>query len=745
MFEFGSLPWLVVLLPLAGAAVNLCLGRFFPRFLINLIACGTVLGGFVLAVKLFLHIREADALASSLGSLLPGYGDSWIRIPGTNGFTIGMDLYVDRLSATMMLVVTGVGFLIHLYSTGYMAEEKRYSRYFGYLNLFTGFMLLLVLAKNLVLMFVGWEGVGLCSYLLIGFWFDDARKGVENSKAGMKAFVVNRVGDLAFTIGVLLLFFHVGTHFGKWTVDITEIKALIGREPFELAFWICLLLFLGATGKSAQIPLYTWLPDAMAGPTPVSALIHAATMVTAGVYMVSRMHFLYTLSPGAMTLVATVGAATALFAGTIGICQTDIKKVLAYSTVSQLGFMFLGCGSGAFFAGIFHVVTHAFFKACLFLGSGSVIMGCHHEQDVRKMGGLKRFMPVTYITFLIATLAIAGIPPFAGFFSKDEILWKTFTSETMVLPHWGKVLWGVGVAAAFCTAFYMFRLVFLTFFGTYRGGHASAIAHMGGGVTHGHGGGHEDPAGGEASHGMPKESPWTMTLPLVVLMLLSIGGGFLGMPHVFEKLGVPAEYTGIFERWLQPVFEQPPVHEKPVAAGHGTDVHHGAALEFGLMGVSVLIALAGIFVAANLYLWKPHRPAEIAQTIRGLYETVYNKYYVDELYEATFLRAAHAASDLCANFDFRVIDRTVDLHGRSAATWAHYTGYFDNEVIDGAVNGVSDTVWRAGQKVRTAQTGNIRTYVTLAVIGALFIIAFFCTYLLQEKIVSFLNRIFGGS
>jgi len=470
-----TLVWLVPLLPVFGFLFQTFIGRKLPKPIIAFVSCATVLGSCVIAWVLFFQVKGThQPVVADIGPWIniPGLKDGWLSVVARHR------LVVDQLTAVMILVITNIGFLIHVYSTGYMAEEKRFARYFSYLNLFTGFMLILVMASNLLLMFVGWEGVGLCSYLLIGFWFEKS----ENAAAGMKAFVVNRVGDLAFTIGALILFVTVGKATGVWTVDFQELKKVIEGNPAILdgvTFIIPFLLFIGATGKSAQMPLYVWLPDAMAGPTPVSALIHAATMVTAGVYMIARMNFVYTLSPAAMAVVTGVGAFTAIFAGTIGIAQNDIKKVLAYSTVSQLGFMFMGVGVGAFAAGIFHLFTHAFFKACLFLGSGSVIHGMHHEQDIRKMGGLKARMPVTFWTFLIASLALSGVPPLAGFFSKDEILWKAWSTETFKdtgLGMWyGKLIWLTGACAAACTAFYMTRLVIKTFLDRPKwGGHAAA-------------------------------------------------------------------------------------------------------------------------------------------------------------------------------------------------------------------------------------------------------------------------------
>ncbi|HZN62565.1 MAG TPA: NADH-quinone oxidoreductase subunit L, partial [Planctomycetota bacterium] len=625
--------WLIPLLPFAGFLANAFLGAFagkrVPKIVYSAIACGSVAGAAIVAWMAFLHVRGSHEALISVA--LP-----WIHIPGLGADGSVMKvlaehkLVVDQLSAVMILVVTNVGFLIHLYSVGYMADEKRFARYFSYLNLFTGFMLILVMASNLLLMFVGWEGVGLCSYLLIGFWFEKA----ENAAAGMKAFVVNRIGDFGFTIGVLVLFTYLGTEFGAWTIDFREIGEAIRQNQASISAGMMtlvgILLFVGATGKSAQLPLYVWLPDAMAGPTPVSALIHAATMVTAGVYMVARMNFVYALSPTAMTVVAVVGGLTALFAGTIGVAQNDIKKVLAYSTVSQLGFMFMGVGVGAYAAGIFHLMTHAFFKACLFLGSGSVIHGMGGEQDIRKMGGLKKYMPITFWTFLIASLAISGFPLLAGFWSKDEILWKAFSTEALGSPVPGKLVWFMGIVAAGFTAFYMTRLVVLTFLGEPRfekkeEHHDEHAAHDAG---HGHGHG----------HGTPHESPPSMTIPLVVLAILSVFGGFIGMPHWLPG-------GGVFEHWVEPVAHDvtaknyvPDIEggaHGAVAAHAAPEAAHGPpAAELILMLVSIGVGLGGIFLGLKVYLWGKGRAAEaFATRYREVYELVHDKYRVDEMYQ----------------------------------------------------------------------------------------------------------------
>jgi NADH-quinone oxidoreductase subunit L len=787
--------WAIPLLPVAGFLFQVFVGRRLPKPIVSLVSCGVVLASALLSWKVFLHLRtlpEHHRIVEA--SLAP-----WIEVPGVGGeflrVFVDHKLVVDPLSAVMILVVTNIGFLIHLYSTGYMAEERRYARYFAYLNLFTGFMLILVMASNLLLMFVGWEGVGLCSYLLIGFWFEKA----ENAAAGMKAFLVNRVGDFAFTVGVLTLFVYLGTTFGTWTVDFGELRAAFaahGKElPGILTAGVGILLFLGATGKSAQIPLYVWLPDAMAGPTPVSALIHAATMVTAGVYMIARMNFLYALSPTAMTVVATVGALTALFAGTIGIAQNDIKKVLAYSTVSQLGFMFMGVGVGAFAAGIFHLFTHAFFKACLFLGSGSVIHGMGGEQDIRRMGGLKSKMPWTFATFAAATLAIAGIPPLAGFFSKDEILWQTFRTQKLLFPGW--ILWGVGALAALCTAFYMTRLVIKTFLG--RPQWTPATAFSGGGVdlpewmeedeeekkpkpkpprtgtgpdglplwmeeeetagspapAHGlpqdeslldlrkigpdahaaHGAGHapdahaaaeeahDAPAGHGADHaghghghghGEPHECPWSMRLALVVLAACSVVVGFLGVPPALGG-------HDLFGHWLEPV----------VGSVHGEHT----ATEYVVMGISLLLALAGIGAAWRIYYLRHGVPArDFAESHRDLYELVRDKYRVDETYDRLVVQPLLRLEEGVGRFDNEVVDGLVNGTARGGARAAGGAGLFDNEVVDAAVNAAAEVTQEAGRRVRRLQTGNVRQYLNFALVGGLFVIAVFCVVLTWDRL-----------
>jgi NADH-quinone oxidoreductase subunit L len=625
------------------------------RKLVAFIAPAVVGAAFVVALLCVLSLASRPADGRTFVQIL----FPWIQ---AGSLLVPAALQLDPLSSVMALVVTGVGFLIHVYSVGYMSHERAFARYFVYLNLFMFAMLTLVLANNYLLMFVGWEGVGLCSYLLIGFWYEKQ----SASDAGKKAFVANRIGDF----GVLLAMFLVFWTFGS--LSYTEVFAQVpllresGVLTTGLATAITLLLFLGATGKSAQIPLYVWLPDAMEGPTPVSALIHAATMVTAGVYMVARSSALFLLAPDTMMVVAVIGAVTAIFSATIGICQNDIKRVLAYSTVSQLGYMFLACGVGAFTAGIFHLMTHAFFKALLFLGSGSVIHALSGEQDMRKMGGLRKYVPVTFVTMFVATLAIAGIPGLSGFFSKDEILWQSFSSS-----HGSPVLWALAALAAGITAFYMFRLVFLTFFGDSR----------------------MDPEVEKHAH----ESPWTMTVPLAILALLSVVGGWIGIPAVLGG-------GNLFEHWLAPVFH--PVaaagaHGAAAGAAHGAAAgdHPSTTLEIGLMALSVAIALCGIGLAYFLYRVRTGAPAEIARKWPNLYDVVYHKYYIDEFYEWAVIR--------------RIVNMSVGL-------WQMFDALF----IDGIVNGVADLVRSAGGRVRRLQGGVVGGYAFSLLAGAVLLVGY---------------------
>ena len=643
-----TINWLrwIVLLPLMGAIFNGFFGGRASRKVVHLVACGTIGGSFLLSVAAFFKLR-------GLGeeSYLPDTLWRWFDV---GGLQADLALSFDRLSAVMALVITGVGALIHIYSTGYMAHDKGFARYFAYLNLFCFAMLTLVLGANLPLLFVGWEGVGLCSYLLIGFWYEDDAK----ASAGKKAFIVNRVGDLGFIIGIFILFWAT-QDIGHPTLTYTDLQGMVeelghrmvsipGLGEARLATVVCLCFLVGAMGKSAQIPLYVWLPDAMAGPTPVSALIHAATMVTAGVYMFCRMNFLLSLSETAQMVIAGVGGATALFAATIGLVQNDIKKVLAYSTVSQLGFMFLAVGAGAFAAAMFHLVTHAFFKACLFLGSGSVIHGMHDEQDIRKMGGLREKMPITHATFLLATLAIAGFPLTSGFFSKDEILWTVFNGNGLLY----KALYGIGLTAAFCTAFYMARLTALTFWGKTRA----------------------DPHTWEHVH----ESPVSMTGVLAILAVLSILGGFLGMPHVFHM-------GNLFASWLEPVWSHP--HEIRASAG----------LEWSLMGLSVVIGLAGLGAGAGIYLGRPEIPARLSARFHRLHRMLLNKYYVDELYE------------------FFIIN---PIKGIATLLWK----LFDVRVVDGLVNGAAWAARGASRALSLLQSGNAQTYGLFVLFGVIILV-----------------------
>ncbi len=651
----NPLLWMVPILPLAGAAINGFFGRKSSKKTISAVAL--VFCGAAFAMALW--------IAAGFSSALAPYSDPvahWIR---AGSFSVDFDFYLDQLSLVMLLVVTGVGFLIHVYSVGYMWDDDGYYRFMSYMNLFMFFMLTLVLAKNYLVMFIGWEGVGLASYLLIGYWFtkDSA------AAAGKKAFIVNRIGDFGFLIALFLIIKHFHS------LDFTHVFATVQSLPAEnagagLLTAIGVLLMVGAAGKSAQIPLYVWLPDAMEGPTPVSALIHAATMVTAGVYMVARSSTIFARAPMAMTVVAIIGTLTALFAATIGIAQTDIKKVLAYSTVSQLGYMFMACGVGAFSAGIFHLMTHAFFKGLLFLAAGSVIHGIGGEQDMRKMGGLRVYMPWTFATMGIATLAIAGIPPFAGFWSKDEILWKAYGASP--------VYWLIGVITAFITSFYMFRLMYMTFGGEYRGavapeahGH-DAHSHD----DHGHGQGH--------GHGEPHESPWVMLGPLVVLALLSVVGGYIG------------GYGDRFEHFLAPAF-----HGATVGVAQETSREAGdGMLEHLLMGVSIGVAGLGWLLAYLLYSRRPQLPARIAASLGGLYRAVAGKYYIDELYAVLFIKPLIDGST------------TILWHG------------VDQGVIDATVNNSATAARHVSDNVRHMQSGNLRSYAGWVAAGAAVVIAY---------------------
>jgi len=647
----------IVLAPLAGFLINGLFGsRYKNQNIAGWIATLAVLISFVVSAGVFFEMlgRPAEERAIHYHML------NWMDVGSIH---VGINYLIDQLSIIFMLVITGVGTLIHLYSIGYMHGDRSFWRFFTYLNLFIVMMLQLVMADNFLLTFLGWEGVGLCSYLLIGFWYEEKK----NSDAAKKAFVVNRIGDFGYIIAMATMLAVYGSlnyldilGSGANVIDGKTYAGVIGG--ISAGDWtvtlITLMLFLGCTGKSAQIPLYVWLPDAMAGPTPVSALIHAATMVTSGIFLVARSNALFALSPTTLTVVAIVGAATAIFAAVIGIFQNDIKKVLAYSTVSQLGYMFLALGVGAFTAGVFHVLTHAFFKACLFLGSGAVIHAMHHEQDMQKMGGLKKYLPVTFWTFFIATLAIAGIPPFAGFFSKDEILWKAFSQGS-------PVLWFVGALGALTTAFYMFRAVYLTFFGKERF---------------------------DAHHHTPHEVSWHMSLPLIVLAALSILGGFIGVPAVLG--GSPS-----LEHWLGPVLEH---GEETVAARHFGG-EHSHSLEIGLMAVSVGIALLGIFLAWRFYKSRTTLQRDEAK-LGFAYRAAVNKFYVDELYDNTIVQPTYKVSN---SFLYKVMDV---------------------KIIDGFVNGLAEAVESGSNVIRKIQTGFVQNYAVMIVVGVLCLVSYLVFY-----------------
>ena len=645
----------IPLLPFAGFLVNNFGGRRLSRSAVGAVASGAMFVAFLASVMAVRALVSLPAEAREITQTI----FTWI---GSADFQVPLGLRLDPLSAVMILVVTGIGFLIHLYSTAYMIDEEphEYARYFAYLNLFAAFMLLLVLGENFLVLFVGWEGVGLCSYLLIGFWY----KNRAAADAGKKAFIVNRIGDVAFILGVLLAF----TQFG--TVNFKELNGLVAglrpEETFGVVSAIALLLFIGATGKSAQIPLYVWLPDAMEGPTPVSALIHAATMVTAGVYLIGRNAVVFAHAPEVLTIVAVVGTATALWAGAIGMVQNDIKRVLAYSTVSQLGYMFMAMGVGAYAAGIFHLFTHAFFKALLFLGSGAVIHALAGEQDLRHMGGLKKELPITYWTFLVGALAIAGVPGLAGFFSKDEILYRTFASGHTLL-------WAVGAITSLMTAFYMFRLVFLAFHGERR----HAVAH----ATH-------DTHAAHAPHASHlHDAPRAMAIPLIVLAIGSVLAGYLNVP---AALGGSA----LLEHFLEPS-----VHVPAVEGMHAAE-HASHSLELALMIVSSLIAIGGIGVAAFLYLKRPAIPAALAARFPGVYRFLVNKGYVDEIYDAVVVQPIKSLSE-------------------------HVLWKADARVIDGAVNGMGQIVAEGGALFRQIQTGSLRLYTVSVLFGAVMIVGYY--------------------
>ena len=680
--------WLIPLVPGIGAALNGLVGvRSFSKRTAGLVATGAMAIAFLLSAFAFIQLLGSTERFHKVTVA------SWIPpIPletanGIGSFEVPWAFTLDPLSGMMLLVVTGIGLLIHIYSIGYIDHEPRggVARFFCYLNLFCFFMLILVLGSSFLVMFVGWEGVGLCSYLLIGYWY----KKKSASDAGKKAFIVNRIGDWGFILGIFLVFFTFGTLDFR---EVAEAAAALPVETQAVGFGvislICLLLFIGATGKSAQIPLYVWLPDAMEGPTPVSALIHAATMVTAGVYMVCRNAVLFEHAPIVMGIVAAIGAVTALMAATIGLVQTDIKRVLAYSTVSQLGYMFLAAGVGAFSAAAFHLMTHAFFKALLFLGSGSVIHAMNEEQDMRRMGGLRQHMPLTFATMLIGAVAIAGIPPLSGFFSKDEILYRTFLSNPL--------LWGIGAITAVMTAFYMFRLINMTFLGQYRGPAPDAEGH---GDSHGH-----------AWHG-PHESPRLMTWPLVALAVGAVLAGFVGVPAALGG-------SNMIEHFLEPSFTVP-------GMAHAAEEAHHYEIEWALMALSVLLAVGAIWFARRNYVERPEEAERLAERLAGTHRLLTNKYYVDELYDATFVRGSMSSARGLWRFDGGVVDGAVNGTGwttRASATISHV---LDKYVVDGLVNLVGWICREGSYGFRRMQTGLIQNYAFATLVGVFAFVTWF--------------------
>jgi NADH-quinone oxidoreductase subunit L len=814
--------WLIPLFPLVGAAINALVGwklqKLFGKKIVHRIAVTAMFAAFAVALRAFWQLLHLPADERFLQNTL------W-NVLTAGRVTVDLAFALDPLSMMMVLVITGIGALIHVFSIGYMADEPAYWRFFSYLNLFVFAMLLLVMGDNFAVMFFGWEGVGLASYLLIAFWYTDP----EKAKAGMKAFVANRFGDFGFIAGLLLLFWALG---GAWaprdgfarnldyrpaaelnavagaanaaeadalaprvdgvkvgpTLNFRELRDQVVIEAtgvkehlanthiwgVSLLALIGILLFVGAMGKSAQLPLYVWLPDAMAGPTPVSALIHAATMVTAGVYMVARLNFLFALSPSAMGWVALIGAVTAMFAATIGFFQYDIKKVLAYSTVSQLGFMFIGVGVGAYWAGVYHLMTHAFFKATLFLGSGSVILGCHHEQDMRKMGGLKKYMPITRWTYLFACIAIAGFPIANGFYSKDEILWKAFTSRHLELfgapaPWLGPLIYAIGILTATGTAFYMYRSYYMTFTGEYRGnaGHhdehnvdphsavaakASALSHSvhaddgaahafgldshapshgavklhavghaaaahGHGAhghdAHGHDAGHAAAAHDDAdahAHGHHGGTPHESPWTITLVLAILAAGSFLTL-----FLGIPAAWTHtapLLEHWLEPTL----LAEVPFA-------HVDHIWEYAFQGAGVLAATIGWLAARALYKdGLSDVPARLKARFERAWTVVYNKYYVDELYAFIVLKPSVALARSLSRFDGSVIDGLVNFVGAIGRFLGRFDAGIDKYLVDGLVNAVANATWGFGRQLRHVQTGRIQTYLYGALGGALVVV-----------------------
>ena len=722
--------WLIPVLPAAAAAVNGLLGiRYFNRAVSAVLACAAIGGALALSLSVFAGLLSVPVDARMYELVM---GD-WIpQIPLATAKDIGMfkvawSLRVDPLASVMLLVVTGVGFLIHVYAAAYMKDEPAgaYARFFCYLNLFCAFMLLLVLAGNFVVLFLGWEGVGLCSYLLIGFWYEKS----SAADAGKKAFLVNRLGDAGFLLGIFLIFFTFGT------VDIAAVAAAAASMPAEAAGFgvlsaICLLLSAGAVGKSAQIPLFVWLPDAMEGPTPVSALIHAATMVTAGVYIIARNAVLFEHAPLVMAIVAIVGALTALMAAAIGLVQTDIKRVLAYSTMSQVGYMFLAAGVGAFGAAVFHLVTHAFFKALLFLGSGAVIHALAGEQDMRRMGGLKERMPVTFATMLLAALALAGIPPLAGFFSKDEILSRALGANPL--------LYAFALATALLTAVYIARLMALTFFGSYRGpvpaataSHAAAIAAMLHGAEHPHDAqahGQAEREEHEVTHGparIPRlrreaaparqASPESrlMLLPMLVLALGAIVAGFVGVPAALGGQDAMGHF-------LEPSFRG----LGSLTQADAGDLSRGA--EVGAMLISVLVAVAGMASAWYLYLVRPDLPGRFVRRWRGAHALLCNQFYVDELYDATIVRGTLRSARGLRVVDRRVVDAAIDGLASLTQVGAWVSHMIDKYLVDAVVNGMARGAGRGSFLIRRLQTGLVQNYALLMVFG---VVAFLTLYL----------------
>lgn len=659
----ADLIWLIPAFPAIGFLINGLLGIRFPKTLTAWVACLSVIASFAVSATIFIQFLQMAPESRVFEKTV----FDWI-VSGDFKTTIGFR--IDALSIIMCLVVSGVGSLIHIYSVGYMHDDPGFRRFFCYLNLFVFMMLTLVTGDNVLLMFVGWEGVGLCSYLLIGFWYEKD----SASNAGKKAFIVNRIGDFGFLLGVFTLVGYLGSQ-GVWTLKFSELQANAHLIGPGLATVITLLFFVGATGKSAQIPLYVWLPDAMEGPTPVSSLIHAATMVTAGVYMIARLNFLYVLAPTTLLVVTIVGLATAFFAATIGTAQYDIKRVLAYSTVSQLGYMFVGVGAGAYAAGIFHLMTHAFFKGLLFLAAGSVMHAMSGELDMRKMGGLRKKTPITYWTTLLACLAIAGVPGFSGFFSKDEILWMAFSRYN---SFW---FWAVGALTAGMTAFYMFRMFFSTFHGECR-------------------------ADEEVRHHI-HESPKVMTVPLMVLAVLSVIGGYVGVPHLLGG-------SNQIEKWLEPVFG----HHAPAAAhaggfniistafaSSGGAAGAESSAEMQLMIGAIIIGLLGIFIAWLFYVKNPNLPKKFVEKFHGLFTLVHNKYFVDELYDFLFIRNLLRLGRFCKDF-------------------------FDEMIIDGIVNGMASLLAGIGGIIRRVQTGMVQGYAFAVILGAIVVIGYLISRIL---------------